>query len=94
MIYEFRCQGRCQQLQHIAVPLRDYEELKRRVKCCGIPMLREFSVPTVFAREGFPKGYEITEHCMNEPVFCKDKKQLEDLCAETNSVSRFLEDDV
>lgn len=95
MIYEFRCQGPCKQLHIISVQLADYDELKRTAKCCGLPMAREFSVPTVvFAREAFPKGMEITEHCMDEPVYCKDKEQLKDICAETNTVSRFIEDDV
>ena len=95
MIYDFRCQGKCKRLTTVSVQLHQYEELKRSIKCCGIPMEREFSPPTVvFAREGFPKGYEITEHCMDEPVYCKDKAQLKDICAETNTVSRFIEDDV
>jgi hypothetical protein len=95
MIYEFRCQGKCGRLSTVGIKLEEYDIVKRSIKCCGKPMEREFSPPTiVFARESFPKGTEITEHCMDEPVYCKDKKQLEDICAESNSVSRYLEDDV
>lgn len=95
MIYEFRCQGDCKKLYHVSMPLSEHETYKRTAKCCGLPVKQEFSPPKiVFARAPFPKGTEIVEHCMDEPIVCKDKKQLEDICAETNSVSRYLEDDV
>lgn len=93
-MYDFRC-VKCEKVSTVSIKISEYDILKRTIKCCGIPMERVFTVPNVvFAREAFPKGYEITEHCMDEPVFCKDKKQLEDICAETNTVSRYLEDDV
>lgn len=95
MIYEFMCKGECGKIRTVECKLSEYETIKAHITCCGSKMEHLFTVPRqVFAREGFPKGYEITEHCMDEPIFCKDKKQLEDICAESNTVSRYLEDDV
>lgn len=96
MIYEFKCQGKCGKVSSVSIALTEYDIVKRHVQCCGYPMERYFATPpvVVFARESFPKGTQIVEHCMDEPVFCRDREHLKDLCAESNSVSRFLEDDV
>lgn len=94
MIYDFQC-SKCQRKTIASIPMSEYDSMKRNVKCCDMPMEPVISGGRgAFMREPFPKGTEITEHCMNEPVFCKDKAQLKDICAETNSVSRFIEDDV
>lgn len=95
MIYEFMCQGACKKISTVGIKLEEYDIVKRNIKCCGLPMERYFSTPPMgFVRAPFPAGTAIVEHAMDEPVHCRDKKQLEDICAESNTVSRFLEDDV
>lgn len=94
MMYEFNC-STCKRTSTVSISMSEYDIVKRNIKCCGLPMS-----PVVtggigaFLREPFPRGKAIVEHCMDDPVECKDKKQLADICAESGTVSRYLEDDV
>lgn len=94
MIYEFCC-TKCTKRATIGIPMKLYDELKKDVVCCGQQMEPVITGGLgAFLREPFPKGYEITEHCTEEPVYCKDKSHLRDLVESKGMVSRYLEDDM
>lgn len=93
-MYEFQC-VKCEKKSTVGIAMSEYDIVKRTIKCCGVPMDPVITGGLgAFMREPFPKGTAIVEHAMDEPVFCRDKKQLEDICAESNTVSKYLEDDV
>lgn len=94
MNYEFFC-VKCKKQHFIACRISEYDKTKMHTLCCGMVMEPViWGGVLAFQKEGFPKGTAITEHCTEEPVFCKDKAQLRDLCEESNCVSRYIEDDM
>lgn len=93
MIYEFKCD--CGFTREISCKMSAYDNMKVLQICCGKRMEPViYGGLSAFLRDPFPKGYEISEHCTDEPVFCKDKSQLKDLCEAGGTVSRYLEDDM
>lgn len=95
MRYEFIC-TKCSKTVEIGSTMKDYDWNKAHMRCCQQQMEPVIygGLGVAFMREGFPKGYEITEHCTDEPVYCRDKSHLKDLCEQSGTVSRYLEDDV
>lgn len=94
MNYKFQCNS-CLKEMNVELRMSEYDRFKLNNYCCGKPMEPVIQGGIAcFMREPFPKGYEITEHAMDEPVYCKDKAQLKDICAENHTVSRYLEDDM
>lgn len=95
MNYEFRCAVGCSRYTFISCKMSEYDRVKAQQVCCGQQMEPViYGGQIAFLRDPFPKGYAITEHCCEEPVFCKDKAQLKDLTQENGMISRYLEDDV
>lgn len=97
MIYEMECEY-CKHTEDVVCTLAEHALLvKPGRKCsrCSATMYQIItSVRSVFAREGFPKNDPRWEHLTDEPVQVRDKAHLRDLCEETGSRSRYLEDAV
>lgn len=94
MKYEFKCK-KCGACMEIESTMKDYDWNKAHMRHC-----QQLMEPVIygglgaFLREPFEKGYKIAEHAVADPVFCRDKAHLKDICAESGTTSRFLEDDM